>query len=594
MAASPSLRLGLSEHWFAVAVAVPFAVLGLGWLLPATGVGEVLRLAAAATSVLLLPGAVVQRLVGWPAELGIALAGCLAWSLVLLFAALAITFAVGASFTVTLVLVAVAAVAAAVVGRSRPRPTVERRDALAALAIAAASLPFLPLVWLVNRTAIRDSLFHIAYARKLDELPRLDSLESVGHFADGGLHPGYAFPLWHGALAAIGRLSGVELENVVLHLGPVLAPLALVIAYGMGVALFRSLWGGLATAGMFGGFAVFENGLLGLFSSLSDPVTAARGLLAPALVALTFHYVLGERRALLSVAAAGFALAVVHPNYAPYVALVLAGAAAARLVILRKESRDWLRVAAAVGAVLVPSLLFLAWLWPVLSDTTGLTPDADTVARDWASYEGFFVGSQESFRLSADVLTRQGGMTVAGLLAIPLAAFAARRIWSAYVLGAGLVVLVVVLTPPLFTLLSDIASISQARRLPIFLPLAVALAGAAVLAGRFRALAVAGALGAGIALSLLYKGETTTRLGEGGPAWPVWIALVGGLGGLAYAAFRRPRPDRRAARSAGAGCASAWPHRPRPAPRPPPPRARGPAPLGARPASGPWRSGARG
>ena len=38
--ASPSLRLGFAEHWFAVAVAVPFLVLGVGHLLPATGVGE--------------------------------------------------------------------------------------------------------------------------------------------------------------------------------------------------------------------------------------------------------------------------------------------------------------------------------------------------------------------------------------------------------------------------------------------------------------------------------------------------------------------------------------------------------------------------
>lgn len=519
---------------------MPFLLLGIGHLLPAAGVGEAVRLGAAAAILLLVPGALVQRALGWPAEIGIALAGSLVWSLMLLFVAMAITFAVGASFTLTLVLLAALALGAAFLGRHRPRPAAVRRDVLAALGIAAVSLPFLPLMWIVNRTAIRDSLFHIAYARKLDELPQLDSLEAVGHFSGGGLHPGYAFPLWHGLLAGISRLSGVDMESVVLHLGPVLTPLALVIGYGLGVALFRSIWGGLAVAAMFGGISSFDDPYLGLFATLSDPASAARGLLLPALLALTFAYVLGERRGLLSVAAAGFALVVVHPNYAPYVALVLAGCVGARFVIMRKESRDWLRVAAAVGAILLPSLLFIAWLWPVLQDTTPFTPDAQTVERDWAYYEGFFVGSMDSFRLNAEVLTRHGGIVIAGFLAIPLAAFAARRIWSAFVLGGSIIVLAVVLTPALFTLLSDIASISQARRLPVFLPLAVALAGAAVVLGRFRLPAVAAALAAGVLLSLLYTAETTTALGEGGPSWPVWVAVAGGVAGLAYAAFRRP------------------------------------------------------
>ena len=49
------------------------------------------------------------------------------------------------------------------------------------------------------------------------------------------------------------------------------------------------------------------------------------------------------------------------------------------------------------------------------------------------------MGSMDSFRLSTEVLTRHGGITIAGFLAIPLAAFAARRIWSAFVLGTAIV-----------------------------------------------------------------------------------------------------------------------------------------------------------
>ena len=42
-----------------------------------------------------------------------------------------------------------------------------------------------------------DGLFHLARVRKLDAFGDL-SLRAVDEFADGGLHPGYAFPLWHG------------------------------------------------------------------------------------------------------------------------------------------------------------------------------------------------------------------------------------------------------------------------------------------------------------------------------------------------------------------------------------------------------------
>ena len=218
----------------------------------------------------------------------------------------------------------------------------------------------------MNRTAIRDSLFHIAYARKLDELPELSSLDVVGHFSGGGLHPGYAFPLWHGVVAAVARLSGVDVENVVLHLGPVLTPLALVIGYGMGAALFaRSGAGGDRRAVR--RHLRLRGRLLRALRLAVGSASAARGLLVPALLALTFVYVRGERLGLLSVAAAGFVLTVVHPNYAPYVAMVLAGCVAAQFLVMRGESRDWLRVGAAVGAILVSGLLFIAWLWPVLS-----------------------------------------------------------------------------------------------------------------------------------------------------------------------------------------------------------------------------------
>ena len=65
------------------------------------------------------------------------------------------------------------------------------------------------------------------------------SLASANEFPDGDLHPGYAFPLWHGVLALVSKLSGADPVDVVLHGPTILAPLAVVIAYEAGWALFR-------------------------------------------------------------------------------------------------------------------------------------------------------------------------------------------------------------------------------------------------------------------------------------------------------------------------------------------------------------------
>ena len=117
--------------------------------------------------------------------------------------------------------------------------------------MALGALPLAAGAWYVHRTAVGDSS-STSGTRKLEELPALDSLEAVGQLSDGGLHPGYAFPLWHGALAAVTRLSGVDAGLAVLRLGPLLTVLSALIAYGLGVALFRRWAGGALAAAFLG------------------------------------------------------------------------------------------------------------------------------------------------------------------------------------------------------------------------------------------------------------------------------------------------------------------------------------------------------
>ncbi|MGH3057565.1 MAG: hypothetical protein ACRDPP_04930, partial [Gaiellaceae bacterium] len=274
---------------------------------------------------------------------------------------------------------------------------------------------------------------------------------------------------------------------------------------------------------------------LGALEVLSDPEGAARNLVAVALLALVFWYARGGGApALAGVAAASFALAVVHPNYAPYAALVLGGCLVARLAVVRRLRGDVAALGISIGVLALATAAFAAWLWPTVADTASVTAGAAETARDLARYPGVFEGTADSFSVDPAAITRRGGLVVAALLAVPLAGFAGRRLWAALVLGASLAVLAVLLLPALLTLLADLASVSQARRLVGFLPLPFALAGAAVLAGRFRLVGVAAALAGGAAVRWAFPPDGGSGPGE----WPVWVAAAGGVVALAVAAWR--------------------------------------------------------
>ena len=99
------------------------------------------------------------------------------------------------------------------------------------------------LLWHVEGAVTGDGLFHEARVRKLVDLTILH-LRSVDEFKDGGLHPGYAFPLWHELLALVSWFSGVDPGVVVRHEPSLLVPLACAVTYEAGVAVFGSRGGG--------------------------------------------------------------------------------------------------------------------------------------------------------------------------------------------------------------------------------------------------------------------------------------------------------------------------------------------------------------
>jgi len=474
-----------------------------------------------ATALVLAPGWALARALGVRT-----LAATLAWSLTLLFGALAITFVLQESLLLALALLALAAIASLGIDFVR---RIRTESAIPGRWIAAGSGAALGiLLWSVAGTVQGDGLFHLARTRKLLELDEL-SLDAVGEFTDASLHPGYAFPLWHGFLGLIALLSGADPEEVVLHLPSILAPIAVLLAYEAGWAVFRRTWAAGAVAGAQVAMICFAPGNGGAYTVLSLPATSSRQLLVPAAIALALAAMRAHSLPLYaSAAAASFALAVVHPTYAIFLWIPFVGFLAVRALWTRQDLRPGL---AALSALLVPATLFLLWLVPLAADTVSVSPDEDEVLRAFEQYRGQLdVRSPERYSLAPELFTRSGPVAVAALLLIPLAAFAARRRWAAFVVGGSLAVFVATLIPLLFTVLSDLVSISQARRAAGFLPFAFAFAGGlGVLSRLLWPWLPPLALVAGAVLQWLYPGDFDYAFDDPGPSWVVWFAVAGAV-----------------------------------------------------------------
>ena len=250
-----------------------------------------------------------------------------------------------------------------------------------------------------------------------------------------------------------------------------LAPVALLVAYEAGWALFRRV--GPAVAVVCGAVAVtaLAPSYGGAYTALGLPATASRQLL-PAALALALAYVERPGRGLLaSVAAAGLVLAAVHPTYAIFLWLPFGGFLVVRALVERREARQ---IGIALAALVVPAAAYLVWLLPVVRDTRSHAPGGDELQRAFRQYAGQLdVFSDTSYRprrrCSAGPAPSPWPRSSSSRSPGSLCAAAA-----AYVLGGFLALAAVMLVPTLFVLFSDLVSISQARRAAGFWPLAFA------------------------------------------------------------------------------------------------------------------------
>ncbi|HEY1564739.1 MAG TPA: hypothetical protein VGF72_08660, partial [Gaiellaceae bacterium] len=515
--------------WRLVTPSAAAALLGISRLLPETGFGLWVRLAAA-TLVVLLPGVLVARCLGQRSA-----AAAFASSVTLVGAGLALTFAVGGSVYVTLAFelgAGALAFAWSLTGRQAQEVRLPGAARVMRGLLALGGLGLGAGLWFVQGAFTGDAFFHLGRMRKLDALGSL-SLHDVGEFAHGGLHPGYAFPLWHAWLALVAKLAGVDPSGVAAHESSLLVPLALLLAFEMGWAVFRST--GLALAVVFGQVAIkcFAPGHAGVYPFLWEPSTVATQLLVPAAVAFFFLFVRKPTRPVgILLAATAACLALVHPTYALFLAIPLGAFVLARALLTRgTDLRNGLLAFAVFG---LPMALAFLWLEPVVQQTIPVSPGPKQLAANLYHYRHDLVRhSLSRYSLQAARIDRNGSIAIAALLLVPLAFFARRRRWSALVLGAAVAVLGTELWPLVFPHFSDAVSLSQSRRLSGFIPFAVALAGGAAVVSRFsRTLAILLGLISGIWLQVVYAGDFGLRARATEPAVPVWIALYGGIAAL--------------------------------------------------------------
>jgi hypothetical protein len=489
-------------------------------------VSEYLRLAVA-TLLVLLPGRLVARALGQRGS-----SATLAWAAAAVFVAWAVVFAVHGTIWLAVGVLGAISVVAAAAGWRRP-PVVRSWPAGRGFVLVLGVVVGI-LLWHVAGVVAGDGLFHLARVRKLVDFGDLH-LRTVDEFKDGGLHPGYAFPLWHGFDALVAKLSGLDPGVVVNHEASLLAPLACLVAWEAGVAVFGSAGGGLAVLAGQLGLYLFAAGHGGSLVSLALPATAAKQLFVPASIALFFGYAESRRWALAAALAAAFgALALVHVTYALFVLIPLAAYGVLRL-------GEWRASAVALVSAAVPTGLVLLWVRPLVDETVSHNPSDQALAAGLAHYEQELqIWSLHHFRIEPSLVGRSGAVALAALALVPLAGFAARRRWSSFALGGTVSILTLMLVPTLFVHFSELVSLSQSRRAAGFIPFAFAFAGGLTLLAR-SIVVLPAALAAGITLQLLWPGDFVYGLRHGGPAALTWFAFAGGAVALVVGLFFRRR-----------------------------------------------------
>jgi hypothetical protein len=414
-------------------------------------------------------------------------------------------------------------------GRGRP-VEIELDLSPSALVFGGAVLLFAFLVAIGSWNNIGDAVEHIARMRKISELDPPRSLDDLGLLPPGtGLHPGYAFPLWHASGAVIARTSGVDPSDVFRFWPSILMPFIAAAIFDAGRQMFRSRAAGVGVCLGYLGIFAFPVGV-GYFAQASYPGYICIFLFWPLVIARMFTYLReGGREPILTMAAASFVVSAVHASYAPFMILLIGAFLVARTLVTR-DPLELRRLGIVLGAVTVPFLLFLSWLYPIAD------ANASTVARARTHFQSLVDSSGDLVNMKAGWATRGGAVALAALVCVPLASAAARSRAAAFIAATSATVILILIVPWFFTPFADVMSISQGRRFLFYLPWAFALMGGALVLSRLRYFGVALALAAGLVLNQAWPGDFNYHLRAPGPGWLAWFAAGGALLALAIGA----------------------------------------------------------
>ena len=402
--------------------------------------------------------------------------------------------------------------------------------------------------------------------RKLDDFGSL-TLRAVDEFRDGGLHPGYAFPLWHGvprARRAARRAS--TRRAVVLHES----------SRARAARVARRLRGGrrrvplarrsaLAVPPRRSALFALAPGHGGSYRTLALPATAARLLLVPAALALVFRARRATRRGRVRVRSrppGSRSRSCTRPTRS---SCSCRSPASSRVRCSR--ARDVRASAARSPRSRCRPPRSRSGCADRARDASRATPKRRERRGRSQHYPGQVdVSRRTRYRLAPEVLDRTRRDRGGGARARPARRARAAPPLGAFVLGGTLLVLALMLVAELFTRFSD-------ARLALAVAPRRRLRAAPVRARRRRGGACPRcsgrsccrvALVAGIVLQPEYPGDFGYGLGTGGPAVVTWFALVGGAAALVVARsaravrlrFERPGVLAGAGRACSSSCRS--------------------------------------
>lgn len=434
---------------------------------------DILRMALGWLVVLFLPGYLLLPLVSKEAEPDFleTIPICFALSLAFLTIPLMTGFLLGLSFSLVTVL-AVGSLAALTVVMFYLEYTGRLDSAMinwhvnaqmAAMALMVLAI-FILVLWFGGSMAmVGDNKVHLGRIRRILEVPSL-SPQAIEPFKNGGVHPGYAYPIWGMFQALISKLSGIDAVLVWYYLNPLLA-----VVSALAISLFVKL---LFDNRRLATFAAALYLLPGAFvKAKEDILLNLRSLAHPGEFSmLIMAFIIGSFF-LLFVKAKKFEIpvfmvflllvinqALVHVTNILYYLIPISGFLALKVLVDYKDRQSLIKISLAAAVTIVVGLAYFlavrSYVGPFVADTLAGASRYIKEGRLLELRPGLFLPPPKTLLSSLPLLLLGG-------LLVPLAK---RNTGLLFLLANLLAVLFVVINPWLYTGLAKAVSYTQMDR----------------------------------------------------------------------------------------------------------------------------------